>query len=86
MVPADIRGRRAVKESKTLKEQISMLLLLGLWSYCVNFVSIRGMNKMDFGVFFFRLKVFLESHEGICINALNWIHAAWFALELSANS
>jgi hypothetical protein len=41
---------------------------------------------MNFGVFSSDLKVFLESHEGICINALNWIHAAWFALELSANS
>ena len=75
-----------MKESKTLKEGISMLFLLGLWSYCVMFCFLKGMDKMDFGVFFFDLKVSLESHAGICINALDWIHATWFALEVSANS
>ena len=50
------------------------------------FCFLKGMDKMDFGVFFFDLKVSLESHAGICINALDWIHATWFALEVSANS
>jgi hypothetical protein len=64
-----------VKEGKTLKGGIPMVLLLGFWSYCVMFCFIRGMDKMGFGVFSFDLKFFLESHEGICINTLNWIHA-----------